>query len=877
MGYFTLLNAYNNDTMMHTVAETCGFNSTHRRLRCNGHIINLAVQAFLFGKNKEASDEALRQVSRLSRREQEGAVGRAETATAWRQYGALGMLHNLVVWIRSSTQRYQAFLQAAGRMIPQDNSTRWNSWYRMIHVAIALRKELNSFMDDRYSESDIRFDYLHPEHWQELQEIHDFLQPFYEITKDTQWDKTSLDEVICSMDFLVTHYKAAMEQFQHNTTMVDRIMTSWYKFDDYYTRTDDTPVYAAAILLHPSLREAHLKEAWKDQPQYIGPAIAAVRKLWDDFKPQQEPEIEEDLSAYEAYKKRIYQKSSCHDEFSRFIEGPTLPIGDSSALSWWLEPTQQTSYPSLYHLAINIFSIPAMSAEAERVFSGARRTVSWDRGRLSAQIVEYTECLKHWIKSGLLDQPYMIPEPMDAELDSRDIEMLSEEETEIIKYILDLDSRSFPPRLSGVQDMANRLLADRHAPPVGVNWASNFVRRRKELSTRFTRRYDYQRALCEDPKIIKPWFELVRNTVAKYGIQDEDFHNFDETGFMMGVISTTMVVTSSERRGKPSLAQPGDRKWVSVLQSINSQGEAIPPFIIAAGQFHLGNWYEDSALPKDWVISTTHNGWTTNEKAVDWIRHFEKHTKPKSRGAYRLLILDGHESHHSTEFEVFCRDHKIITLCMPSHSSHILQPLDVGCFGPLKKAYGKEIEGLMRAHITHITQADFFPAFCTAFKAAMTKENIQGAFRGAGLVPFNPNSVLSRLDVRLRTPTPVEEAPELPNPLQREHAEFMHQVALLKAEVNQLREANALLSKRRRAKKTRLRQGGSMTIAEGQALQDQNDVEDQIQQEDRKTRGRKPRDETKGRRCGVCGKTGHNARTCQIDVEASNEDDSSED
>lgn len=68
--------------------------------------------------------------------------------------------------------------------------------------------------------------------------------------------------------------------------MVDRIMTSWYKFDDYYTRTDDTLVYAAAILLHPSLREAHLKEAWKDQPQYIGPAIEAVRRLWDDSKPQ---------------------------------------------------------------------------------------------------------------------------------------------------------------------------------------------------------------------------------------------------------------------------------------------------------------------------------------------------------------------------------------------------------------------------------------------------------------------------------------------------------------------------------------------------------------------------------------------------------------
>ena len=102
-------------------------------------------------------------------------------------------------------------------------------------------------------------------------------------------------------------------------------------------------------------------------------------------------------------------------------------------------------------------------------------------------------------------------------------------------------------------------------------------------------------------------------------------------------------------------------------------------------------------------------------------------------------------------------------------------------------------------------------------------------------------------------------------------------MGLLKAENQQLREANALLSKRRRARKTRLRDSGSMTIAEGQALRDQKDVEEQIQQEDRKTRGRKPRVETKSRRCGVCGKSGHNARTCQIDVEISNEEDSRED
>lgn len=101
----------------------------------------------------------------------------------------------------------------------------------------------------------------------------------------------------------------------------------------------------------------------------------------------------------------------------------------------------------------------------------------------------------------------------------------------------------------------------------------------------------------------------------------------------------------------------------------------------------------------------------------------------------------------------------------------------------------------------------------------------------------------------------------------------MHRLALLKAENEQLREANAALSKRRRARKTRLRQGGSMTVAEGQALQDQKDVEQQIQQEIHRTRGRRPRNQTKARRCGTCGKTGHNARTCQTKVETPNEED----
>ncbi|KAJ0126560.1 Uncharacterized protein HZ326_30333 [Fusarium oxysporum f. sp. albedinis] len=459
--------------------------------------------------------------------------------------------------------------------------------------------------------------------------------------------------------------------------------------------------------------------------------------------------------------------------------------------------------------------------------------------------------------------------------------------------------------------MANKLLADRDAPPVGKRWASNFVKRQPDLKTRRFRRYDYRRAKCEDPEVIRGWFVLVKNTIAKYGIQVSDIYNFDETGFMMGMISTGMVVTGTERRSNAKLAQPGNREWITVVQGISSQGWWLPPFIIVAGQFHLSTWYQDSTLPQDWVIATTENGWTTNERGLEWVRHFDKQTKPRTTGEYRLLILDGHESHLSVHFELYCKQNKIVTLCMPSHSSHMLQPLDFGCFGLLKQAYGRQIERKMRAGTTHITKEDFFPAFLAAFQESMTEKNIRGGFRGAGLVPLDPESVISRLDVKLRTPTPVEGVDELPAPWvsQTPHnpaeassqSEFiknrisrhqgssptsilhavdqfakgtqgiMHQMALLRSENQILRQENEILSRRRRAKKKRLREGGSLTLAEGQNLQDQKEVNMQLEEESRRKCGRRRRPETKERRCGVCGKSGHNARRCQIEVAVSPE------
>jgi hypothetical protein len=91
------------------------------------------------------------------------------------------------------------------------------------------------------------------------------------------------------------------------------------------------------------------------------------------------------------------------------------------------------------------------------------------------------------------------------------------------------------------------------------------------------------------------------------------------------------------------------------------------------------------------------NGWTTDEIGLRWLQKvFIPATTGHTVGRYRLLILDGHGSHLTPGFDKACKDNDIITIYMPPYSYYLLQPLDVGCFGPLKHAYGGLVEQKMR-------------------------------------------------------------------------------------------------------------------------------------------------------------------------------------
>ena len=91
---------------------------------------------------------------------------------------------------------------------------------------------------------------------------------------------------------------------------------------------------------------------------------------------------------------------------------------------------------------------------------------------------------------------------------------------------------------------------------------------------------------------------------------------------------------------------------------------------------------------------------------------------------------------------------------MPLHSSHLLQPLDVGCFSVLKRSYGSLIERLMRNGINYINKLDFLAAYPEARAEAYKSSTVYSAFAGASLVPYDPDRVISQLDIKLRTPTP---------------------------------------------------------------------------------------------------------------------------
>ena len=168
--------------------------------------------------------------------------------------------------------------------------------------------------------------------------------------------------------------------------------------------------YAAAMLLDPLKRSRYLTQNW--------PALDAIQHIWEDkyknmpLNPSEDDLMEVDGSPPSPEKpknvldrlKRSLQVEMAgptdEDDVQLFINARPIAIKHLTPLEWWCLPEQRQRYPQLHRMAINILSIPPSSAEPERTFSGARRTQSWDRLRMTAVNLERLECIGNWLRNG---------------------------------------------------------------------------------------------------------------------------------------------------------------------------------------------------------------------------------------------------------------------------------------------------------------------------------------------------------------------------------------------------------------------------------------------------------------------------------------------
>jgi hypothetical protein len=167
-------------------------------------------------------------------------------------------------------------------------------------------------------------------------------------------------------------------------------------------------VYAAVLILNPCNRTRYIKTHWPKK--WSKPVLVKVKKLWERYRERviitpTPPAFSHDSLSHEipeldafdriALSLTAVARPASQDEFEDYNSLESYDPGKKGALAWWCQDTQRQRWPRLSLMAIDILSIPPMSDEPERVFSGGRRTVSWDRAQMEAETIEMRECLKY--------------------------------------------------------------------------------------------------------------------------------------------------------------------------------------------------------------------------------------------------------------------------------------------------------------------------------------------------------------------------------------------------------------------------------------------------------------------------------------------------
>lgn len=450
IGFFVLDNASSNDTAVRAILTAEGrLNEyNYRRLRCLGHIINLAARAFLFGneaKAFESSDyEELEVAYKL-----------------WKQTGPVGQIHYISVFIRSSDQRRQAFIrfQDDDTLLQplNNNKTRWNSTFTMIQRALLLRQAIDLFIQTYIKKRELdESAVINDSTWALLEHICAILEHFNVATLSLegaakQAHHGSLWECLPMLEYLIEKLEALRTEYplskplspppakgKRITIMVTpepsteqflaiAINNAWSKLDKYYTLTDESVAYVAAVVLNPAWKWTFFRSSWKSRPDWLQRAEDAVLALWSNYRdthpqldsqssatdPQQAARKAQPINDYMRWKTaKILPTAIVKDEYEHYCNEDPMIVGEKelfNPIDWWRSPVHQRLYPRLSRLAYNLLSVPAMSAECERVFSSTGILLSDRRSTMDMASIEASECVRNWLRTVFINADTSTP------------------------------------------------------------------------------------------------------------------------------------------------------------------------------------------------------------------------------------------------------------------------------------------------------------------------------------------------------------------------------------------------------------------------------------------------------------------------------------
>jgi hypothetical protein len=248
-----------------------------------------------------------------------------------------------------------------------------------------------------------------------------------------------------------------------------------------------------------------------------------------------------------------------------------------------------------------------------------------------------------------------------------------------------------------IVDAANSGLKPDHsdftAPPPTVSdkWLKRWLARYPTVWKRRGRAIELDRKRSEDREAIHGWFGALGKVMKDNGIGPDDIRNFDETGFRIGVSRDQWIITRDPDPTKPHIGLNSNREYATVIEAVNAEGWSVPPTIILGGKTILEGWFENTTIEGGYYIGVSDTAYTTDLLAFTWIQNFWRDTYKNRKGNKSLLICDGYGSHITFEFTNFCEKHGIILFILPPHTSHFLQPLDVGVFHAYKHWHSRTV------------------------------------------------------------------------------------------------------------------------------------------------------------------------------------------